>query len=317
MSRLAVVLVVLVVVLTAGCSGFADGDESPDREPYGVDEGVNGSVEDEPEALLTGLTTEGVTNASDLRETHQEAIGNRSYTIEYEYEYVIEEGTESFRRSSNSTIRVDPEAEVVGVIGQRRIEGNVSDVPATDEPNATVEQWFGERGVTRTELENGSVEYTPPLGIATTGSERIDTAERSLLSPLAGAVETTTVGAVDAEDGTYYVVNGSENVSGDGAEYGQDSREVDVRALVREDGLVRQTVAEQVMVMEDGERIRIAQTTEITAIGETEVQRPDWYEEAVTSGSGEPELENPPDEESDDNETPADDAEPDDAEGEE
>ncbi len=281
-SRLAVALVVLAVVL-AGCGGFAGGDEPPDREPYGVDEGINPSGEDESEVLLTGLTTEGVTNASELGEAHREAIGNRSYTIETEYEYVIAEGDETFRQTSNSTISIDPDAETVRLRGRYRSEGNVSDVPTADEPNKTGDQWLGDRGVTRIEYENGSVEYAPPQGAATTGSERIDTADRSLLSPLEGSVVPTTAGAVDAEDGTYYVVNGSETVSGDEAEYGQESREVDVRALVREDGLIRQTVAEQEMIMEDGERIRIARTTEVTAVGETDVERPDWYEEAIAA----------------------------------
>lgn len=317
-SRLAVVLVVCLVAM-AGCSGLSGGDGPPDREPYGVDERVNVSVEEGPEELLPGLTTDGVTNVSALREAHREAIGNRSYAIEYEDEYVMEENNETVRQSSNVTIYIDPEAEVVHEVVHQRYEGNRSivDQQAGLGPNRTVERWFGEGPVSRTEFENDSVEYTTWDEGTWTPATRIEQTSTQTLAPLQNVEETRTAGAVESEEGTYYVVEGEENGTVEDVESGQQEYEMEARTLIREDGLLRQTVSERVHVHQEEERTLINRTTEITAIGETDVERPDWYEEAVTSGAGEPEPENPPDGESDGNETPADDAEPDGAEGEE
>lgn len=283
MSRLAVALVALLVVM-AGCSGLSGGNSPPDREPYGVDEQVNTPVEEEPEELLPGLTTEGVTNVREIRETHSETIGNRTYTIEYRHEYVVEENNKTFRQWSNMTIYIDPEAETVRQVNHRQIE---ADSPTADEPNMTIDQWFGEQQVTRTEFENGTVEYTPRRS-ARTGREQISRAEGPLFSPLGSDVETTVAGAVDAEDGTYYVINGSEHASGDDTKYGQDNRTVDMQGFIREDGLVRQTAVEDELVTEDGRRTAITQTTEITAIDNTTVERPDWYEDALEAQPEEP-----------------------------
>lgn len=318
-SRLAVALVVCLV-LTAGCSGFSGADGSPDREPYGVEEEMNASIKEGPEELLPGLTTEGIADSEELRESHEEVIGNRSYVLEIETENVFEDGNESVRQTINSTLYVDPEAEIVHETVHQRFEGNISIVsPQADvEPNRTVERWFGEETAFRTELENGSVEYTPSRDGMRRGHDRIDEASIYLLAPLPNE-ETTTAGAVESEEGTYYVVEVETNASGDELGPGLQESEAEARTLVREDGLVRQTASERVHVHGEGERTLVAQTVEITAIGETTVERPDWYEEAVAAGSGEPEPENPPGEESEraSNDTPADDAESDDGNDEE
>ncbi|WP_157972461.1 hypothetical protein [Saliphagus sp. LR7] len=103
--------------------------------------------------------------------------------------------------------------------------------------------------------------------------------ERSL-ALLRGIRNTTTVGAVDAEDGTYYVVEGSRNDSS--AVENGGGTEIEVRALVREDGLVRQTVVNESYDM-DGERTTTNRTVEIVDVGETVVERPDWYDEALAA----------------------------------
>lgn len=279
-SRLAVTLVALIV-LTAGCSGLSGGDGSPDREPYDVDGEVNASAGGSEE-LLPGLTTEGVTNSEMLQEAHHEAIGDRTHTLKVETEYVIEDGNGTFRRTSEMTLQIDPEAGVVHEVVRHRVDGDESlpSLYATDEPNRTVERWFGEKVLFMTEFENGTVEYTRPQ-YDTQEYDRTDQASIRLLAPLQSLEKPTTAGAVESDEGTYYVVEGEEDLSGD--ELGSNRQEgtLEARTLVREDGLVRQTVAGQIAVDGDGNRTVINQTAEITDIGETTVERPDWYEEAV------------------------------------
>ncbi|WP_255168552.1 hypothetical protein [Natrononativus amylolyticus] len=65
------VVVVLLVVL-AGCGGFADGT---DREPYGVDE----PVDPEPEELLPGVTADGVSDPEQLHAAHFDALEDDVY----------------------------------------------------------------------------------------------------------------------------------------------------------------------------------------------------------------------------------------------
>lgn len=276
-SRLGVVLVVCLVLM-AGCSGLSGGDETADREPYGVEEPVNASVEeDEPEELLPGLTTEELANTHALREAHEEAIGNQSYTIEAETVYVTEEGNETVREVVEATTYVDPEAGIVHEI--QSYTGADETGGFVDQQNQTIEQWIGEEFLFRVEYENGTVEYMPTPVERVSVEERIEQLSLRLLDPLQTVEETTTTGAVESTDGTYYVVEGQQNASN---EIGQSGgiQETEARTLIRDDGLIRQTVTEQT-IGEGDERTVVEGTTEIIAIGETTVERPGWYEEGI------------------------------------
>ncbi|MFC4989539.1 hypothetical protein [Saliphagus infecundisoli] len=284
MSRLAAVVLVACLVLTAGCGGFSasSNDPAPDREPYGVEESVDASVEEETEGeqLLPGLTTEGLTNVANLRKVHGDAIGNETFTVRTETESLSDSENESEPRTTETTRYVDPDAGTV--FGVTRINQSDADPGSGVDrsPIRAVEQWHGDETLTRFEFENGSVEY-PSSGDGSVS--RNETVRQAMTGPVVslGSLEnTTTVGTVDAEDGTYYVVEGSMNDSSaieDGT-----TREVEVRALVREDGLVRQTVVNQ-SYGGDGERTTINETIEIVDVGETTVERPDWYDEALAA----------------------------------
>ncbi|WP_114576787.1 hypothetical protein [Saliphagus sp. LR7] len=283
MSRLAVVLVACLV-LTAGCGGFSasSNDPAPDREPYGVEESVNASTEEETggEQLLPGLTTEGLTDEIHLQEAHRDAIDNETFTVRTETESLDESANGTEPRTTKTTSYVDPDAGTV--FGVTRINRSDADSGSGVDRSAirAVEQWHGDETLTRLEFENGSVEYP---SIANQSMSRNETIRQAMERPLVfiGSLEnTTTVGAVDAEDGTYYVVEGSMNDSSaieDGT-----TREVEVRALVREDGLVRQTVVNESYDTR-GERTTINRTIEIVDVGETTVERPDWYDEALAA----------------------------------
>lgn len=278
MSRLAVVLVALLVAL-AGCGGFSGGPDESDRGPYGVEETVNASTE-EDEKLLPGLTTAGLTDPDALREAHLEAIDNRSHTVRATSEYVLRQGNGTTREVVERTISVDPEAGVVFEVIERSREGNGSVAYLGFEENRTDERWFGDRTLLRTEHGDGTVEYVASGEVEMATEERMVRASRPLFDPLADldAREIPIAGAVEAEDGTYYVIESHGNAP---AEEGTES--TDVRTLVREDGLVRQTVFERVAIENDAQT-SVNRTVEVVDVGETTVERPDWYGEAIEEG---------------------------------
>lgn len=286
MSRLAVVIVALLVVL-AGCGGFSGGSDEPDRELYGVEEQVTASTgEREGEELLPGLTTAGLTDPEALREAHLEVIDNRSHTVRATTEYVVKMGNETTREVVEWTIRVDPEAGVVFEVIDGSTDGNGSASLFGIERNRTEERWFGDRTLFRTEYEDGTVEYLASEEVEMVTEERMVRASQLLFGPLGGTEgtdsrELPTVGAVEAEDGTYYVVERHENAPAEGG-----TESTDVRTLVREDGLVRQTVFERVSIEDEG-RTTVNRTIEIVDVGETAVERPDWYDDALEAGSRE------------------------------
>ncbi|WP_114576519.1 hypothetical protein [Saliphagus sp. LR7] len=283
MSRLAVALVVLLVSL-AGCSGLSDEGGPPDREPYGVDEPVNPSIEDGSEGLLLGLTTEGVTNPDALFEGHHEAIADTPYTIETETVYVTETENGTVRQVIEGETYVDPEAGVALESNRQYTEGNGSEGAFPDQRNRTVERWFGTETLARTESENGRVGY-PYMGWS---YEPMEWVAGTLLGALETVGNTTTVGAVEAEDGRYYVVEGRGNRS---EEFDGTSRVriVDVRALVRDDGLIRQVVSERAVERTDGRTV-VDSSVEVTGVGETSVERPAWYDDALEAQPEEPDT---------------------------
>lgn len=178
-------------------------------------------------------------------------------------------------------LRVDPEAGLVEEVIHQQFEGNpstpllISNLYVTDGANRTVERWFGNTTVSRTEFENGSVEYRAFEEGMWTPDTRIEQVSSRLLTSLQNAGETTTASMVDAEDGIYYVIEAGDNISEDEMGSNQPEHEIEARTLVREDGLIRQTVVGQVTVVENEDRTVINQTTEIADIGETSVERPD------------------------------------------
>lgn len=284
MSRLGIALLVLLVLM-AGCSGFSDGNGAPDREPYGVDERISASIDENEEELLPGLTTEGLTNTTALREVHEEAIGNQSYTIESKTEYVTEDGNKTTREGVEVATSVDPEAEVIYEVQEYSTDDGETDGFVGIQRNQTIKQWIGEKVFVRIEYEDGTIEYMPAPSDPVSVEDRLEQTSLRLLDPLQYPQETTTIGVVDSEEGTYYVVEDRENRSNETSQViGGQLEEIDVRMLIREDGLIRQTIAERLIAQND-KQTAIEQTIEITAINETTVERPNWDDEALKAQS--------------------------------
>lgn len=141
-------LLVVALLLVAGCSGFqpADGDSAP----------ADGTVTpaplpDDGEQLAPGVTTDGVANASALRRAHVDHLADRSYTFRSRYVVRHENGTIlASHRDRWSVDRDDGSRYVVRNSSGRLYPGTTDRVVTWS--NGTVV-------VTRIEFANGSVAY--------------------------------------------------------------------------------------------------------------------------------------------------------------
>ncbi|MCU4742916.1 hypothetical protein [Natronoglomus mannanivorans] len=276
MSRgVRLVFVVVLLILVAGCSGVTD--ETPDREPYDVDETVDRSIEAEsasgtaegsdtdadtesPETYVQPeLTTAGIVDEWMFFENHRATVANQSHTYHVETRYVDESGT--VRAETEQLVRVNPGGEPIFVF--ERTE-SVQTRPA--EP--VVREYWIEDGnsLERVDVANGSVEY------GTNWPRQIRTAPVWVVYAL-GTTENTTVTELD--DGAR--LDG--RASGPIHPFSADES-IDIRLLVESDGLIRQYELAGVTDRDD-EPLEYVERVRYVDVGETTAERPDWVEEAT------------------------------------
>ncbi|MCU4742845.1 hypothetical protein [Natronoglomus mannanivorans] len=275
MSRLSL-LVVLLIVLTAGCSGLPGETGAPDREPYGVDEQLESSLTD-PGEHVVGLTEEGFQNDSFVRD-HREVLTNQSHTTSQSTTATLANGTVLLENEESTTVDVENRRSLRH--GQTTGSWNL-DVREADRERTTV-QYRSENDqlsigqpVVRIEHGNGTVEYER-------GYDSSPRAELySLLSPLREAEEIEIERARYA-DGHYTVVEGTEPAAGS---MFLEDEPFSVQVFVRDDGLIRYVDLEGTIQRTD-ERVSIEQEFVVEDIGEVSVEEPDWYEEALEELEG-------------------------------
>lgn len=269
MSRLSLLLV-LLVVLTAGCNGISSGTSAPDREPYGVDEPLESSLAT-PGANVAGLTEEGFQNDSFVRD-HHEVLKNQSYATAQTTTATLSNGTVVLE--NEQSMRID--AANRRSLRHTQTTGSWNlDVRETDRQRDTAQyrsendQFAIGQPVVRIEHGNGTVEYD--RGYDT--SLRMEVYNH--ISPLRDAEELEIVRETYA-DGRYTVVTGTDPAADS---VFLDDEPFTVRAYIRDDGLIRYVTVEAA-IRRNGERVHIAQEFVVEDIGEVSVERPDWYEEA-------------------------------------
>lgn len=270
---------VVALLVLAGCSsGF--GSDRPDRDPYGVDEPVNASTSD-LEGALPGLTTDELEDVNELREAHRGVLGNRSYRVYTRTDYTSENGSTSYALEQQEHIDYGSRefyvhSEERGAYPGIRRRGTVDDL----DENRTIELWIDrDHHLQRTEFENGTVSYDDEIRSSlTSGESRIFRALHS--------IEESSVGSATIEGDEYHVVEGESN-----ERYwpGTTNQNVTATVYVHESGLVRHYRLEGDILV-DGEELRVREEVTLYDGGETSVEPPGWYEEAIddrSSGTGE------------------------------
>ncbi|WP_276254430.1 hypothetical protein [Halomontanus rarus] len=266
MSRLSLLLV-LLVVLTAGCNGISSGSSAPDRDPYGVDDPLESSLAN-PGENVAGLTEAGFQNDTFVRD-HHAVLENRSYATTQTTTATLANGTTVFEGHVSTLYdrRHNQMLQTERTRGSWELNTDGSDLE-----ERTTQLWVDEETetrISRIEHENGSVEFD-------TGPPRYSRATvYSAVSPLREAAEI----AIEREtyaDGRYTVVTGTEPAAD--STFLEDEP-FSARAFIRDDGVVRYA-AINVTIRRDGERVHVDQNYLVEDIGEVSANRPDWYEEA-------------------------------------
>lgn len=270
---------VVALLVLAGCSsGF--GSDRPDRDPYGVDDPVDVSTGDS-ERVLPGLTNDELEDVNELREAHRGVLGNRSYRVYTRTDYTSENGSTSYALEQQEHIDYGSRKFYVHSEERGAYPGIRRPATADDlDENRTIELWIDrDHHLQRTEFENGTVSYDDEIRSSlTSGESRIF---RTLHS-----IEESSVGSATIEGDEYYLIQGKSN---DQYWHGTTNQSVSATVYVHESGLVRHYRLEGDILV-DGEELRVREEVTLYDGGETSVEPPGWYEEAIddrSSGTGE------------------------------
>lgn len=260
-SRTTLAVSLALIILLAGCSGLIGG------------EGSNGSEEvpDDPEEFdyAAGFAADGITDGAAALGSYDSAVqATGSYSADYGY--VVE--TDDGDTEVDAEYRVDFEAEQA----RQEVTFASPDTNASthiyyeDDRRYSLGEFEGERGDVAVEDE-----AFPPEEL--TASEAI---EPLLLNA------TDYDAAVDERNGQSVVVYETSDIDGAGGVLGVDDPDnvssFDATFTVDSDGLIHVANYELVYLV-DGEERTVTMEFELSAFGETTVERPDWADDADES----------------------------------
>lgn len=280
MRQLAALAVALLLV-TAGCNAFPSGDAGTVETTSDADgataaettESTTGTASDAD--MPPGLSASGVTEPWKLADAHRAALNDTSYTVETNLT-ASENGTVLAR--SNSTVNVaaggTPQFNRYEVGGERpgAIGSLAHDVEAWVDENQTLYAMEGPNGTT---YQRSAAEARPPL--RPTG--------RDHLYVLFSGFDTTVAGTEMRDGTTHYRVNSTGVADAEVLASTLRTETVanaSLSALVTEDGLIRVYRVEYAGTVENA-TVRVERTVRFTELGETTVERPPWYDEAVNA----------------------------------
>ncbi|MFC7232418.1 hypothetical protein ACFQMM_15370 [Saliphagus sp. GCM10025308] len=250
-------LVILLVVLLAGCSAFGSGVEDPDREPYGVDEPVDPEPA-EPDELLPGLTSEGVTDPHGLAASHEKTLSERSFRINQTGRWTRPNGSVAREYRLNATVDADG-----STLGHEYVN------PLHEDFVIRLDFWRENETYVRAHRMDGSVAY-----------DRSDTVPGQLfgLGTIRSGLESmenVSVSRATIEDDTYYVLE-----STDPDERTYDTENVSMRMVVHEAGYVRDYRLEYEVERE--ETLTVVTDLSTARVGDPDlnVTVPEWLEDA-------------------------------------
>lgn len=267
-------LLVAVVVITAGCSGFAFGD------------GGDGTVStvtpapvptDGAGAYPVGLGPSGVTSPSLLGAAHADALNGTGYTLGMTRTVRYENGT--LRSYLRIEVALDADRTHFANVSVR---GHAAPV-LLGRPPASASFWSdGDVYLRRLTRDNRTIynEYEPPDSYAGTWRYWVHTAALNG-RPAADVTQTvapfqTRVATAESGDETEYVVSGDRLRRGEIGAPWSARRNATLAARVTEDGLVRAYRTEYTATT-GGERVRVTRTVRFDGVGNTTVGRPSWY----------------------------------------
>ena len=304
------VLVLVVLVALAGCSGFAGGgastDGAGDRGPAsgdgsgegegarsGAEAGTAGDPRSEAAGSVTpapvpavqgtetpaprvapGLSATGITNASALAAAHGARLANTSYTMVRNVTYLAANGTKLTERRSVSEVGTD------GRFAVRRTREGVRG-PAREALWSNGTALFE----ARTDTEGTTAYRRAAPEVAERRRALVTDAGSWQIERVFTVAEARVVDRTERSGTTVYRLESpvAQLPNANASDVGASVR---VEAAVTEEGLVREYAFRQTFSGDSSGAASVVVATRYTDIGETTVSRPPWYDEALTVTNG-------------------------------
>ncbi|MHC3379757.1 hypothetical protein [Haloarcula sp. H-GB5] len=270
-------LLVLTIVVTAGCGGFgfSGGDGSPTPvtpAPVPTDSGTT---------YPAGVGSTGVTSPSLLGSAHGGRLNGTGYTLTMNRTVRYANG--SLRSHLRVHVALDANRTHLANISVR---GHAAPV-LLGRPPATASFWSnGDTYLRRLVRDNQTVhnEYDPPDSYAGTWRYWVHAAA---LNGRPAADVTRTVAPFHTRtlqpqqsDGTVYVIRGDRLRENTSSTAWASRENATLVAHVTRSGLVRDYRTEYTTVTNGGDPVTVTRTVRFRAVGNTTVGRPPWYDRA-------------------------------------
>ncbi|MFB6133007.1 MAG: hypothetical protein ABEJ44_06355 [Halanaeroarchaeum sp.] len=273
-SRSILLLVSLLVILS-GCSGFGNAPGGHDRLP-------------------PGLTGNGVEDLQALMDAHSRRLTDRPYTIENRFVSRATGGKPGVRTHRVIRLGADPSRYLAS--SRTRTWGSCSPSRA----NRTVLRWSNGTAIAiKRSMENRSTSLGSRNGVGLFYPEPTRGAFDEGLYVLLARSDL----AVRAATGKHAFLLGGRISDRPGAVVSTFDRtrnppnasivEASVRLIVTDRGLIRYWRVSWVVIRADGDRYRESWTTEISAIGSTRIHRPAWVDVALANETAPTEVPGP------------------------
>lgn len=272
------VLAVALLVALAGCNAAPGGDgtttaaTTSEATRDGTATGTGPGDADPP----PGVSASGVTDPDELVDAHDGVLRNTSYTVESN---VTVRGEGALLARTNATVRVaaggHPAFQRYRVGGERPESVGLYgyDVETWHDGNAT---WYATDGPNGTDYRRVPGERGRSLG-AQTG--------RDHLHALFTGLNATVAGTETRDGATLHRLGATRPGDAEslvGTLRGDEVANVSLTALVGEDGVVHRYRVGYDATVEDS-TVRVERAVRFTALGETTVERPAWYDEAANA----------------------------------
>lgn len=285
MTRTSAVLVVLALVVLAGCSSF--GGVSTTRQPFDVADTETSSATttepvDRPPVIAFDPVADTAPNAFDLVDAHYGKLQGRSYTVQYEREQRYANGTPLSSDEWTTTFGTDRSRYVQdrrSTLGDwsvhRQLYANGSAVWSWSQFNDTSEP-------TIRLVQSPRGEPVPPANVAV----------RAVPSALQSGLAATTVTDVRALDtipsgvnDPVYQVTANETATSN--PFGDRTLSVSMLLIVTEEGRIVEYALETTFV-EDGQRFHAQTRVQFRGVGRVSVDRPAWVPENSSTNDAPP-----------------------------
>lgn len=273
-------LLVITVVVTAGCGGFGFSDGGDSSTPVTPAAVPTSSATTYP----AGVGSTGVTSPSLLGSAHGTRLNGTGYTLAMNRTVRYANG--SLRSHLRVRVALDANRTHLANISVR---GHAAPV-LLGRPPATASFWSdGDTYLRRLARDNQTIynEYDPPDSYAGTWRYWVHSAALNG-RPAADVTRTvapfhTRISQSQQSDGRVYVIRGDRLREDTTSTAWASRKNATLVAHVTQSGLVRHYRTEYTTVTDDGEPVTVTRTVRFTAVGNTTVGPPPWRDRAQST----------------------------------